>query len=138
MMNKTDLDHIETLENTVKWDYFKRVLNWPTSKVAYEMNVNERRLIEWVNARATVITKLLKSDAGRAKAIREELEKEYPLLKAEAEKKLSLNIIQVVKKYKEGNALPQLAKIFKCNTKDFRRWWNDNLPVINQEYRKER
>jgi len=49
-----------------------------------------------------------------------------------------LNIIQVVKKHKEGNSLAQLAKIFKCNPKDFKRWWNDNLHVINQEFRKVR
>jgi len=135
-MNKTELSHIETLENAVKWDYLKRVLNWPTDKIAYEMYLNERRLREWVNKRATVITNLMKSNTGMVKKIREQLVKDLPAEKAGSKKQLNLNIIQVVKKYKEGKSLAQLAKIFKCERSDFMRWWTDNLGIINQEYRK--
>jgi len=131
-------DQMESFENAVMWDYFKRVLNWPIDKIAYEMNVNERRLLEWINGRASVITGLLKSDKGKVETIREGLEKKYPLPEKEKRKGLKLDIMQVVKKYKEGNPIPELAKIFKCDLNDFRQWWNDNLPVINQEFRKER
>lgn len=133
-----EFEHIETLENAVKWDYFRRVLNWSKDKTAYEMHENERQLIEWTNKRAAVITKLIKSDVGRVKAIRKQLEKDYPLPEAESRKEVNLGIKQVVKKYNEGNSLSQLAKIFKCDRADFKRWWNDNLPVINQEFRKDR
>jgi len=137
-MNKKELSHIETLENAVKWDYFKQALNWSTEKVAYEMYLNEKRLREWVNKRATVITNLIEANPGMVKTIRKRLEKEIPVLEEKPEKRLNLDIRKVVKKHKEGNSLTQLAKIFKCDRDDFRRWWSDNLGIINQEFRKER
>ena len=137
-MNKTELSHIETLENAVRWDYLKRVLNWPVGKIAYEMYLNEKRLIEWTNKRAAVMTRMLKSNPGVVKKIRDKIKKEIPIEEVKPEKILNLNIIQVVKKYKEGNSPLQLAKIFKCKQGDFFRWWSDNLRIINQEYRKER
>ena len=131
-------DHIETLENAVTWDYLKRVLNWPTAKIAYEMYLNEKRLLEWVNKRATIITKLIESQTGRVKAIRAGLTKQYPLPKDMPRKRLDLNIIKIVKEYKKGKSFDQMAKPFKCSPGDFRRWWSDNLAIINQEFRKER
>jgi len=135
-MNKTELSHIETLENAVRWDYLKCVLNWPMDKVAYEMYVNERRLREWVNNRASVITRMIKSNPGVVKSVRKKLEKEFPAEEVKQSKTLSLNIIQVVKKHKEGKTPLQLAEIFKCDRSDFMRWWSDNLGIINQEFRK--
>jgi len=137
-MTKNELSHIETLENAVKWDYFKQALNWSTEKIAYEMYLNERRLREWVNKRATIITELIKANPGAVKTIRKRLEKEVPISEEKPEKRLNLDIRKVVKKHKEGNSLTQLAKIFKCDGDDFRRWWSDNLSIINQEFRKER
>ena len=137
-MNKKESNGIETLENAVTWDYLKRVMNWPTGKIAYEMYLNEKRLLEWVNKRPTIITKLIKSQTGRVKAIRAKLSKKYPLPKDVPAKRLNLNIIQIVKEYKGGKPLNQLAKKFKCDPIDFRRWWSDNLQIINQEYRRER
>jgi len=137
-MNKKESNGIETLENAVTWDYLKRVMNWPTGKIAYEMYLNEKRLLEWVNKRPTIITKLIKSQTGRVKAIRAELKKKYPLPKDTPRKRLDLNIIKIVKEYKNNKSFNQLAKKFKCDPSDFRRWWSDNLQIINQEYRKER
>jgi len=137
-MNKKELNSIESLENAVKWDYFKRVLNWPIDKIAYEMRLNERRLLEWVNARSAIITKLVGSETGKVKAIRAELGKKYPLPKDTPKKRLDLNIIKIVTEHKEGKSLNQIAKKFKCNPVDFRRWWSDNLGLINQEFRRER
>ena len=132
------LNNIETLENAVTWDYLKRELNWPTDKIAYEMYLNEKRLLEWVNKRPTIITKLIKSQTGRVKAIRAKLSKRYPLPKDVPVKRLDLNIIQIVKEYKNDKSFDRLAKKFKCDPIDFRRWWSDNLQIINQEYRRER
>ena len=137
-MNKKELNGIETLENAVTWDYLKRELSWPTDKIAYEMYLNERRLLEWINKRSTIITKLMKSEPGRIKAIRAELKKEYPLPKNTPRKRLDLNIIKIAKEHKNNKSFNQLAKKFKCDPIDFRRWWSDNLQIINQEYRKER
>lgn len=133
---------LESLENAVKWDYFKSILGWPTEQIAYEMNWNTRRLLEWTNKRAAIITELLKSDVGKVKAIRKKLEKEYPIPKEKSRKELKLETIQVAKKYKElkevgaGNLLQELAKLFKCDFNEFRLWWNRNLPVINEQVRR--
>lgn len=133
-----EFEHIETLENAVKWDYFRRVLNWDIDKIAYEMHLNKRRLKEWIGKRASIITKMIKSDQGRVEAIRNRLEKEYPLPKEEEKKRLKLDHTQVAKKYNEGYSLPELAKIFKCDQNVFRHWWNEDLSKINQELKKER
>ena len=132
-----EFDQIESLENAVIWDYLRGVLNWPSEQIAYEMNWNERRLLEWVNQRATVITKLLKSDKGRVESIIKRLEKEYPLPMVEKKKDLKLSTRQVAKKYKEGLSIVELAVIFKCSLNDFRVWWNENLFEINQLFKKD-
>lgn len=135
-----EFDHIENLENAVKWNFFKNTLGWDDNdKIAYEMFQHLRRLTEWTNKRAAVITKLIKSNPGKVKEIRERLEKEYPLPKAESRKILKLDVIKVVKIFKEEKlSLQDLAKKLKCDFNEFRLWWIDNLPVINQEYKKER
>jgi len=132
-----EFDQIESLENAVIWDYLRGVLNWPSEQIAYEMNWNERRLLEWVNQRATVITKLLKSDKGRVESIIKRLEKEYPLPIVEKKKDLKLSTRQVAKKYKEGFSIVELAVMFKCSLNDFRVWWNENLFEINQLFKKD-
>jgi len=133
-----DFSHIETLENAVKWHYFRNDLGWPIDKTAYEMNVNERRLVEWVNARASVITGLLKSDQGKAEAIREKLKEAYSLPEEEKQKQLKLNVIQVAREYKKGGlSLQDMAKKFKCDSNKFRVWWNENLSIINAQMKRE-
>lgn len=137
-MELKDFSYIESLENAVKWDYFKGTLGWDEDKIAYEMNVHPRRLIEWVNQRMSVVVGLLKSDPEKVKAIKKKLEEQYPTPEQEeSKKKLKLNIKQVVKKFKEGKSLKELATIFKVEFNEFRLWWNDNLQVINQEYKKQ-
>jgi hypothetical protein len=54
-----DFSDIETLERWLTWKYMTETLRWGVAKVAYEMRVNERRLLEWVNARASDMNKSL-------------------------------------------------------------------------------
>ena len=134
-----DFSHIETLENAVKWHYFRNDLSWPIDKTAYEMNVNERRLIEWVNARASVITGLLKSDPGKVDAIREKLKEQHaPPQLEESPEVLKLDPVKVGREYMKGElSLYDLAVKFKCDYNKFRVWWNRNLSVINAQMKRE-
>ena len=132
-----EFDYIETLENAVAWHYFKGTLGWDDDKIAYEMCLHPRRLKEWVNGRASVITKLMKADPGKTESIRMRLEEKYPLPEIEGRKRIKLEINAVVKVYKEGKeTLQELAKHFKVDLNDFRLWWNDNLQVINSLVRR--
>lgn len=137
-----EFDHIESLENAVKWDYFKGVLGWDLDRIAYEMNCHPRRLTEWINRRAATVTQLLKSDKARVDKLRKELEKRYPIPAVETkqerqkrEKIEKLEIVTVVKEFIKGRSIADLARIFKVDFNDFRIWWNRNLPVINQQVR---
>jgi len=139
----TDFRQIETIENAVKWDYFKGVLNWSLDKIAYEMDRHPRRLTEWVNTRAAMITTLLKADKGRVKAIRKKLEKQYPpplkeTKKRQAERKRieSLNPVMVARAYVKDRNLNNLAKKYKIDNGEFKIWWSQNLSEINQHIRK--
>lgn len=135
-----EYDHIESIENAVKWDYFRRVLGWELDKIAYEMCQHPRRLVEWTNRRAATITQLLKSDKGKVEKIRKELERQYPppVVETKKERKRKekidkLNIKSVVKEFNKGRSIADLARIFKVDFNDFRLWWNKNLAVINQQ-----
>jgi len=135
-----EFDHIENLENAVRWDYFKRILNWPIEKIAYEMYQNDKRLLEWANKRASTITALIKAEPERVKKIRKGLEKEYVPTAGETkeeaikrEKIEKLNIQKVVREFIKGKSLADLARIFKVDFNDFRLWWNQNISVINQQ-----
>lgn len=138
-----DFSMIETLENAVMWDYFKRVLAWPLEKIAYEMNVHPQRLSEWVSIRGSKITELLKADKGRIEAIREELEKEHPPPPKETKKERvmrerieGLNVVTVAKDYVKDPNLANLAKKYKLAPDQFKSWWGRNIGEINVQVRK--
>lgn len=138
-----DFSKIETLENAVKWDYFRRVLAWPIEKIAYEMNVHTDRLKEWTNIRASAITAFLKTEKGRIEAIRDGLEKEYPPplpetkeARVQRQRIEKLNVKAVAKDYMKDPAPNKLAEKYKIDPTQFRSWWGRNIGVINQEVNK--
>ena len=135
-----DFSTIETLENAVKWHYFKSVLAWPIEKIAYEMNMHPGRLSEWVNIRAAEITALIKANKGRVEAIREKLEKDYPPPPRETKKERmqrqrieKLDVKAVARDFIKDESPNSLAEKYKIEPSQFRQWWSRNIGVINQE-----
>lgn len=137
-----DFSKIETLENAVKWHYFKSVLVWPLEKIAYEMDHHPKRLAEWTNIRASAITALLKAEPKKAEKIREKLEKIYPPPPNETKKERifrekveKLDPTRVAEDYVKDPSLENLIKKYKVRPSDFRQWWSRNIGVIDQKVR---
>lgn len=131
-----EFNNIETLTNWLAWKYFKTQLDWPTDKVAYELNVNERRLIEWVNKRNSAMSAVERAQAGDVKRIMAELEEQYPVPVEPTEKMPEIRVNDVVKMLKEDKAMDEIALAVKCPIDKFRHWWTVNLPLINAQLRK--
>ena len=131
-----EFNNIETLTNWLAWKYFKSHLNWPTDKIAYEMNVNERRLIEWVNLHAAAMSAMERSQAGEVARIMAELGEKYPPEVPDPEALPEIKISDVVKLLKEDKTMGEIAHAVRCPIDTFRRWWTVNLPLINAQLRK--
>lgn len=131
-----EFNSIETLTNWLAWKYFKARLDWSTDKVAYEMNVNERRLIEWVNKRNSAMSAVEHAQVGDVKRIMAELEEQYPPDVPDVEVLPNIKVNDVVKMLKEDKTMDEIAHAVKCPIDTFRRWWTVNLPLINAQLRK--
>jgi len=127
---------METLENCVKFRYLRGHLGWTMEQVSYEMNFNQRRMLEWINARSTAMSRITKLDPPMVKKIEKQLLKDYPPPKPKKMKKIALDVNRVVKCLKEGKSLQEIAKIFRCKENDYRLWHNENLRLINQRMKK--
>ena len=135
MPNNKDYKQIESLENWVAWTWLTSVRGWGPSKTAYELHLNERRLIEWVNARSGVMNKLMKAHPKKVEAILKDLKKRFPE-KVKAESKLpNIQLKRVLGLLAEGLTIPEMAEKFKCKPDDFRAWYNANLHLINSQIR---
>lgn len=132
-MNDQIIAKMETLENCVRINFFRSRRSWTMEQIAYELNFNLRRMVEWVNSRAAAIAQIMKTDPAVAKNLMAQLEKDYPLPKVEKEKKLKLDVTKVAKFLKEGLSLAEVAKKFHCKYNNYRIWHNDNLGLINQK-----
>ncbi len=126
------MEKMETLENCVKINFFRDRRGWTMAQIAYELNFNLQRMIEWVNSRGTAIAQIMKQDPAVTKRIMAQMDKDYPLKPAKEEKKLKLDVNRVVKFLKEGRGLMEIANLYHCKYNDYRIWHNDNLKLINQ------
>ena len=126
---------IESLENWVTWSYLRDKLKWPTSQVAYEMEVNERRLVEWVNARASAMNNLAKANTGKIEKLEAELAERYA--KKEKEDVLPTHDAnKVVKMLDDGLKLNEIANKLKCDHELFIKWYTSNLQAINAAWKR--
>ena len=133
-----DFKNIESLENWVTWQYLGQELRWPMDRIAYELDVNERRFKEWINERASTMTRLADSQPGKVKEILARLRKKYPISTPVERAIPNIGIPKVVKFYSEGFTLAEIAEKLKVKQEDFIFWWNQNLKAINLELRKTR
>ena len=127
------IKNMETLENCVKIDYFRSFLGWTLSQIAYELNFNHQRMVEWLTKRSAAIASLMKADPVAVENIIKGLKKDYPAPKPEEPKKLKLDTNRVAKYLAEGKSPQEIAKSFHCNFNNFRIWFNENLKLINQK-----
>jgi len=128
-----DFSMIESLENWVRWHYLRGSLGWPIDKVAYEMNVNEQRLREWVNARNGEMTKLMTTNAGKTEKILKDAKKRWPI-KSHSEKLPNVDINKVVKLLRAGHTIIEISSKLKVKPDKFRAWYQENLQAINQRF----
>jgi len=126
------IEIMETLENCVKINFFREKRGWTMAQIAYELNFNLQRMVEWVNSRGTAIAQIMKTDPAVAKRIMAQMDKDYPLKPVKEEKRLKLDVNKVVKFLKEGLSLMEISKKFHCKYNNYRIWHNENLNLINQ------
>ncbi len=126
------IEAMQTLENCVKINFFRERRGWTMAQIAYELNFNLQRMMEWVNSRGTAIAQIMKQDPAVSKRIMIQMDEEYPLEPVKEEKKLKVDVNKAVKFLKEGLSLMEIAKKFRCNYNLYRIWHNDNLKLINQ------
>ena len=131
-----DYSAIESLENWVAWGYLREELNWPVDKIAYELNVNERRLIEWVNARAASMNKQAAGAKDKVKKYREQIEKRFPKPKINDTGFPNIKVSDVVKALLDCHSFSELTEHLKVDPEKFRLWYGQNLQLINELYRK--
>jgi len=132
----SDFSKIESLENWVAWDYFRNELGWAVQKIAYELEVNERKLIEWVNARGSEMSRMVGQQPGKVKKIRAELQEKYPTSQPADREVLNIDINKVVKLLHEGFKLPEIARKLKYKYGDFIFAYTKRLQEINALFRK--
>jgi hypothetical protein len=134
---KTDFSLIESLENWVTWSFLRGELKWSTSEVAYEMWVNEQRLVEWVNARRIPMENTAKGQIKKVEQMKKDLRAKYVKEDETKKRELDLDVKKVVKLYIDDPSLPSIAKKLKVDYGDFLKWWNKNLQNINALWRRE-
>lgn len=128
---------IESLENFLTYNFMRGELGWPNKRIAYEMDVNEDRLIEWINARRGAMEKISKGSPGSVRGLNTELRRKYITNAVKEKKKKEIDLKKVVTLFQAGNGIREIANALKVDKNDFREWWNNNLPVINQQIRKD-
>jgi len=127
---------VESLETWVAWQYYSQELRWSIDRIAYELNVNERRFKEWVNASANTMTRLADSQPEKVKEILAKLKEKHPTSTPVEREMPAISISAVVKLYSEELTLAEIAQKLKVKHDDFIFWWNQNLKIINLELRK--
>lgn len=128
---------IESLENWVAWDYFRNKLGWSPQKIAYELDVNERKLMEWVNARASAMTRMVDQQPAKVKKMLKELKEKHPSSQPADRELLNIDIKKVVKLLREGFSVYEIAKKLKYKYDDFIYAYNKNLKTINALMRRQ-
>lgn len=124
------------LKTWVTWGYMRNTLNWTPDKIAYELELNEKRLIEWVNKSGIEMNTLVSTNPGIVKTYREELEAKYAEPEEKAKKLPNINMEKVVKMHRDGFNLQEMAKKLKVKFEDFRAWWHENLGIINEKIKR--
>jgi len=132
----SDFSKIESLENWVAWDYFRNELGWAIQKIAYELDKNERKLIEWVNARGSEMSRMVEQQPGKVKKILVELKEKYPTSQPADRETLNIDTNKVTKLLREGYKLPEIAKKLKYKYDDFIFAYNRKLQEINAMFRR--
>jgi hypothetical protein len=129
-------DRYDSLENWAIWSYLRGTLEWPVNRIAYELDLNEQRLLEWVNENSTKMSDLARANPEKVAKMRADIEKRYPPEPEDEPKVPKITIRKAVELLTNGKTLNEIAKIAKCPEPDFKTWWNQNLALINIEYRK--
>lgn len=133
----TDYSKIESLNNWIAWSYLKDKLNWPTTKIAYELNLNEQLLIEWVNARMTTMNKLALAKKEDVKVIETQLAEKYPMEQPKFMALPNVNLTKVVNLLLEGKTIKEVAEEVGIKLDVFRAWYSRNMQVIDKAYQRE-
>lgn len=126
---------IESLENWVAWMYLRGTLKWPAKQIAYELEVNEQRLIEWVNARTTAMNNQAKAQTGKVAEIEAQLKKRFAE-KDTDEDIPTYDVKRVVKMLIDGFNLPEIAEKLKADRSQFLYWYNANLQLIHNAWKR--
>ena len=105
-------------------------------ETAYELNINERRLREYIRDHAGDMSRRMQAEPDKVRRLRAELEERYPAEKREEGTLPNIDHRQVIKLLGERKTLDQVAKALKIDDATFRRWYSANLPVINKRLSK--
>ena len=131
----SDFSKIESLENWVAWDYFRNELGWAIQKIAYELEVNERKLIEWVNARTHEMSRMVDQQPGKVKKIRAELQEKFPTSQPADREMLNIDVTKVAKLLQKDYKLQEIAEKLKYKYDDFIFAYNKRLSEVNAKLR---
>jgi len=135
-MTKKDFSSIESLDNWVKWQFFRGELKWSSQETAYEMDVNERRLLEWVDHRKAAMQKVAKSQIKKVEKLKESLRQKY-VTKDEAKREVEFDIKKAVKYLDDGLSIKEIADKFNIKYADFILAWNKKIQLLNNEWRRQ-
>ena len=131
----SDFSKIESLENWIAWDYFRNELGWSIQKIAYELDRNEQKLLEWVNARTSTMTRMVDQQPGKAKKIKAKLQEEHPTSQPADRELLDIDIIKVAKLLQKDFKLSEIATKLKYKYDDFIFAYTKRLPEVNAKLR---
>ncbi len=133
----TDFSKIESLNNWIAWNYLKGTLNWPTAKIAYELNLNEILLLEWVGARMTAMNRMATQKKEEVKMIEAQLAEKYPMEQPKFMALPNVNLTKVVNLLLEGKSIKEVAEEMNVKLDVFRSWYNRHIQLINTSYQRE-
>jgi len=131
-----DFSKVESLENWIAWKYLREELLWSPPKIAYELGVNERLLMEWVNASGATMTRLAGKQPEKVREIYEVLRKKHPIAQAVDQEMPNIDIKKAASLLNQGFTMQEIAKKLKVDYNRFRFWWQENLRLINEEIKK--
>ena len=117
---------IESLEMWIAWNFLSTERGWDITKIAYELEVNEQRLREWVNNRSAAMNRLVKTNPEKVKKITATLKKQFPEEKPEKDPLPKINLNKVVELMGEQYRLFEIADKLKVDFDLFKQWYHLN------------
>ena len=137
MTKKRLTDAPDLLRDYLTFDYLSR-RGMSNADIAYELHVNERRLIEWISRHSAAMTRLMTVHQIAVDKMRAEIEEEYAVKDDTPQgwnPVLTMALMQkVAQMMMEKKPFADIAKACGCNEGEFRAWWDRNKALINEKY----